>query len=74
MDTIYPYASQNEIDIHMPHQIAIGNEADINMPHKIEIGFINTPNEKGFTTQKNVYYELTWDLISTLVIICALYL
>ena len=52
MDTIYPYASQNETDIHMPHQTAIGNDTDIQMPHQFEIGFINTPNEKGFTTHK----------------------
>ena len=51
----------------MPHQLAIGNgnETDIHMPHQIEIGFIYTPNEKGFTTHKNIYYKLTWDLIST---------
>ena len=56
----------------MPHQIAIGNEIDIHMPHRIEIGFINTPNEKGLTTQETVYYKLTWDLTNTLVLICAL--
>ena len=40
MDTIYPYASQNEKDIHMPYQTAIGNETDIHMPNQFEIGFI----------------------------------